>query len=403
MQMKLSSRLAATFLLGLLPGVAGAATYTTLYAFQGGGDGAGPANSLLNFGGKLWGTTSSGGGGANCSGGCGTVFTIDPATGAETVVYAFQGGTDGANPFASLIKVGHSLYGVTYQGGASGYGTVFSLNPATGAENIVYSFQGGANDGANPVASLIDVGGTLWGTTQFGGVGDFGTVFALNPKTGYEYTLPFEGDGGTFPGAFPYASLINVAGTLWGTAQSGGGSNVCNGTNFGCGVVFYVVPGQPAEDGAIPLFGPPGATFPTSNLIDVSDTLYGTSTSGGSSGNGTVFSFSIKSSTQNVVYSFQGGNDGAWPGPGLLKVGGLLYGVTFYGGGSAACTSGPGGCGTLFSLNRKTGKEQVLHEFQAGSDGAGPGAALINVGGTLYGTTSGGGPSGNGTVFAYTP
>jgi uncharacterized repeat protein (TIGR03803 family) len=107
--------------------------------------------------------------------------------------------------------------------------------------------------------------------------------------------------------------------------------------------------------------------------------------------------------TFKTLHAFQGGKDGTWPGPGVLKVGSLLYGVTFSGGGSANCTEPAAGCGTLFSLNPTTGTEHVVHAFQAGNDGAGPGAALINVGGTLYGTTSGGGPSSNGTVFAYTP
>jgi uncharacterized repeat protein (TIGR03803 family) len=399
MRTQISSRLAAALLLASLPATAGAATFKTLYAFQGGGDGAGPANSLLNVSGTLWGTTSAGGGSANCTGGCGTVFTINPATGVETVIYAFQGGTDGANPFSSLINVGGTLYGVTYQGGANAYGTVFSVNPTTGAERIVYSFQGGNNDGAGPIGSLLNVGGTLWGTTQFGGSAGLGTVFALNPKTGYEIAA-HEFQGG-FDGAFPYTSLINVGGTLMTTTEYGGGPQSCDG--FGCGTVYIVYPKNPGNDGAIALFGSPNAAFPTGNVINVSGTLYGTSTNGGASGNGTVFSVALANSAEKVVYSFQGGKDGTWPGPGVLKVGSLLYGVTFSGGGSANCTEPAAGCGTLFSLNPTTGTEHVVHAFQAGNDGAGPGAALINVGGTLYGTTSGGGPSSNGTVFAYTP
>jgi uncharacterized repeat protein (TIGR03803 family) len=244
---------------------------------------------------------------------------------------------------------------------------------------------------------VIDVAGTLYGTTQLGGVG-YGAVFALNLQTGEEYSAHIFDDG--FDGAFPYAGLIDVGGALWGTTEYGGGVQNCDGS--GCGTVFFLNPVSLLE-GAVPLFGGSNAAYPTASVIHAGSSLYGTSTAGGASGYGTVFSVQTKDSDESVVYSFQGGNDGAWPGPGLLKIGSLLYGVTFYGGGSTNCTAGLGGCGTLYSVNPKTGVEQVLHAFQAGSDGAAPGAALIKVGKTLYGTTAGGGPSGNGTVFAYTP
>jgi uncharacterized repeat protein (TIGR03803 family) len=99
-----------------------------IYTFQGGTDGAYPTN-LVYVAGKLYGTTA--GGGRAChkiDNACGTVFVVDPATGAESLLYAFKGGTDGRLP-NGLVKVGGTLYGTTYEGGAYGYGTVFAITP----------------------------------------------------------------------------------------------------------------------------------------------------------------------------------------------------------------------------------------------------------------------------------
>ncbi len=99
------------------------------------------------------------------------MFSLNPATGAEKVLHSFtgaNGGSDGAVPIAALVSLGGKLYGTTQLGSTNYGGTVFSINPATGAEQILYSFAGG-NDGSFPDASLINVGGTFYGTTFNGG------------------------------------------------------------------------------------------------------------------------------------------------------------------------------------------------------------------------------------------
>jgi uncharacterized repeat protein (TIGR03803 family) len=101
------------------------------------------------------------------------------------------------------------------------------------------------------------------------------------------------------------------------------------------------------------------------------------------------------------VYSFQGGSDGAWPLAGLIDVGGTLYGTTEKGGGGK-CS---GGCGTVFKITT-TGVETVLYSFRGGGDGAYPEAGLIDVEGMLYGTANVGGGAnsqGTGTVFKVKP
>jgi uncharacterized repeat protein (TIGR03803 family) len=183
---------------------------------------------------KLYGTTETGG-----ASGDGTVFEISTA-GKERVIYSFTGKPDGASPQASLISVNGALYGTTTAGGTSNYGTVFEIS-RSGKERVVYSFKGGT-DGANPAASLINVNGTLYGTTTAGGgASGSGTVFSVN-RWGKE-TVLYGFKGGT-DGAVPSASLIDVNGTLYGTTFLGGSSGF--GTVFKlplrCGYNFQASP-----------------------------------------------------------------------------------------------------------------------------------------------------------------
>jgi uncharacterized repeat protein (TIGR03803 family) len=115
--------------------------------------------------------------------GCGVVYSIT-TSGSEKVVYRFKGGSDGGNPLASLVEVNGTLYGTTYGGGAQDLGTIFSIS-TSGGEQVLHSFAG--SDGAQPMADLTDVNGTLYGTTNSGGYEKgcggkgCGTVFALTP------------------------------------------------------------------------------------------------------------------------------------------------------------------------------------------------------------------------------
>src|ERR1700683_5043902 len=152
------------------------ATYKekVLYSFAGGADGAYPFAGVLHANGMLYGTTLFGGGTNND----GTVFAINRVSGAETVLYSFcsqKSCADGASPYDSLIDVKGMLYGTTLEGGSGFSGTAFSLDPNSGMENTLYSFcqQQNCSDGANPIASVIDVGGTLYGTTSDGGNGSY--------------------------------------------------------------------------------------------------------------------------------------------------------------------------------------------------------------------------------------
>jgi uncharacterized repeat protein (TIGR03803 family) len=296
-------------------------------------------------------------------------------------LYSFKGGTDGGYPFDGLTDLNGTLYGTTYGGGGSyGWGTVFKVS-TTGEEHVLYRFKAG-NDGAHPYAGLIALNGTLYGTTQQGGTAGSGTVFSVS-TSGTEHVL-YSFKGGSDDGQYPYGRLLSLDGKLFGTTYQGGVSP-------GWGVVFSVTPSgdehvlykfKANDDGAHPYAG----------LTDLNGTLYGTTYQGGASGAGTVFKIGT-SGEEHVIYSFKGGSDGQYPYARLIELNGSFYGTTYQGGVYP-------GWGVVFEVSA-SGKERVLYKFKAGNDGAHPYyAGLLAIDDVLYGTTYQGGTGGAGTVFS---
>jgi uncharacterized repeat protein (TIGR03803 family) len=309
----------------------------------------------------------------------------------ESVLYSFTGQpNDGANPIAGLVDVDGNLYGTTESGGTDGYGTVFVINPTNGDETVLYSFTDTKGDGAYPEAGLVmDSSGTLYGTTLGGGTSGDGTVFEINPTNGDETVLySFNGTDG----AYPVAGLLDVGGNLYGTTGSGGTSRY--------GTVFEINPTTEVETVLYSFTGGNDGGNPIAGLVDVDGTLYGTTESGGTSGDGTVFEINPSTGEETVLHSFPATNgDGAHPEAGLVMgTNGNLYGTTVSGGAY--------GYGTVFEINLSstTGVETVLYSFTGGADGADPVAGLVmGPHGTLYGTTEYGGTNNDGTVFEINP
>lgn len=218
--------------LGTVFQLSSSGTLTTLHSFAGGSDGDFPdAGLIADKTGTMYSTTNRGGGGC-ADPGCGTVFKIAP-DGTESVLYAFTGGSDGANPAAGLVrdKKGN-LYGTTEFGGTaggcggSGCGTVFKL-AAGGTFSVLHTFTGG-NDGGQPAADMIsDSNGTLYGTTLFWGAAGYGVVFKL-ATDGKEKVLHAFTNGDD--GADPWCRLLKVGKKLIGTTEGGGVND--NGTIF---------------------------------------------------------------------------------------------------------------------------------------------------------------------------
>ena len=283
-----------------------------LYSFSGSAlDGVNPYGGLVELNGLLYGTTNGGG-----RPGAGTLFEVNPSSGAEFAVYAFKGNPDGANPQAGLLVVSGLLYGTTYAGGTHNVGTVFEVNPLNGRERVLFNFDG--PNGANPTTDLIAVNGRLYGTTSGGGPDNDGTVFEVDPSTGAErmvYSFYY------FYGQRPSA-LVELDGLLYGTTNAGGRS--------GLGTVFSVDPSTDTER-VLCNFNYPGGTYPNAGLVAVDGLLYGTTVFGGSPGYGTVYEVDPSSGAERVIYNF-GPGGGSTPYAALIEVNGLLYGTTYFGG-----------------------------------------------------------------------
>lgn len=395
-----------------------AQTYTLLYSFTGGTDGAYPNSRLYRDAtGNLFGAAYNGGNLSDCGGiGCGTVFKLDPA-GTLTVLHAFTG-KDGWSPNGSMAADGsRNLYSTTDEGGdlncpngGFGCGTVFKVNKETGRRAVLYRFAGGA-DGiyANP-GLIRDVDGALYGMTNGGGKGKCnaplgegcGTVFKLDPAG--KHTILYKFTGGSDGGA-PDAGLVRDSlGNLYGKTVIGGGVG-CGGD--GCGTVFKL-----SAAGKFKVLyrftgykdGGDGYDSYGSLIRDSSGNLYGTVPFGGdmnckqgnwTRGCGVVFKVD-NTGKETVLYAFTDGVDGAFPFFGLTRDrAGNLFGTTSAGGDFSGC--GSVGCGTVFKLDQN-GKLTTLYSFTGGSDGSFANDMVLDASGNLYGVT-GGGTGNSGTIF----
>jgi uncharacterized repeat protein (TIGR03803 family) len=212
-----------------------------IYRFKGRPDGSIPRGDLLAIGNVLYGTTASGG--SNPGKTWGTVFsvTLGPSGPQEKVLYSFRGGANGKEPQSGLIYVNGLLYGVTPSGGLDNNGTVFSLNPSTGQEIVLYKFRGGT-DAWIPIGNLSHFKGILYGASYFGGLSGYGTVFALN-LDGSGETIVHSFSAGRTDGANPEAGVALSNGTLYGTTAFGGkGDCTTAGEVNGCGTIYSITP-----------------------------------------------------------------------------------------------------------------------------------------------------------------
>src|SRR5208337_2198340 len=262
------------------------------------------------------------------------------------------GSPDGAYPVAGLVRDGAgNLYGTTDNGGTYGNGTVFKVD-TSGQETVLYSFNGGT-DGAGPVGLIQDSHGNLYGTTEEGGgTGCWhgygcGTVYRISSK-GKESVL-YRFTGGT-DGASPAGTLLREPdGALYGTTQIGGDLSCY--PPAGCGTVF-VVP-RAGEERVLHSFNIDDGFIPWAGVIsDAEGNLFGTTEGGGDPGYGNVFKLN-KAGNETVLYHFDKPQEGQFPQSAVtLGKAGILYGTTVQGGAY--------GNGTVFKVD-KTGKEALLH------------------------------------------
>jgi len=392
---------------------------TTLHSFTGYPfDGAGLDSAVARGSdGNYYGTT--GAGGDNCyPSGCGTVFKITPG-GTETTLYSFcsqYNCVDGIDPYGALVQAPDgNFYGTTSSGGsgADDAGTVFKITP-TGTLTTLYSFcsQPNCADGRYPGGVVMATDGNFYGVTGGGGSSSCtddgcGTIFKITPSGTLTTIYTFCSQGNCPNGYGPDGLIQATDGNFYGATGYGGASgNNCDG--FGCGTIFKFTPSGTLTTlySFCTQTGCPDGQFPNGHLVQGSDgNFYGTTSAGGidscfPNGCGTIFKIT-PTGTLNTLYSFcsqPNCADGRNPmAPPVQGADGNFYGTTYTGGANYS--------GTIYKIT-PSGALTTLYSFCHTSgcpDGLFPASGLVPApGGTFYGTTDEGGTSNDGTVFRLT-
>jgi uncharacterized repeat protein (TIGR03803 family) len=383
-------------------GVARAQNFQVIHTFVG-PDGAQP-NAGLTFdrGGKLYGTVRTGHSGSNWGGAYqmrlhngswifNTLYIFD-GTLENRVVFGPQGLLYGASP--------NNLTGFPY-------GYLFSIRPAINACTTalctwnftwIYGFTGSADGGTVRYGDLIfDQAGNMYGTASLGGDSHSDGVVFKAVGSGSNWTeSAIYTFAGSPDGSHPFAGVVfDSTGALWGTTSAGGSS--------GNGTIYKLTPsGSSWTEQVIYNFsGAADGGYPVGGLVpDGMGNFYGTTASGGSNGGGTVYELTPNGSSWNLttLYSFTGtAQCGPW-GYVSFDTSGNIYGTT-------QC-DGANNLGSVFKLTPSGGgwTYSSLHDFTGGDDGRLPiGSVLLDSSNNVYGTASVGGQHNAGTVWEITP
>jgi len=333
--------------------------------------------------------------GAGAAGGvsnAGAVFRLNSdGSGFSTLTSFFV--TNGAAPQAGLaLAPNGTLFGVTYSGGISNWGTIFKVQTNGSGFQVLHHFTGGS-DGQNPTGDpIIASNGAVYGVTYYANGSTRGTVYRID-QNGSNYSI-IHTFTGTPDGQQPRGKLFQGAdGMLYGTTVFGGISSQL-GTIYTVsldGSVYSTI--HALQNSTSEGRGPNAGVCQSVNGF-----LYGTVYYGGSASMGAVFTVDTSGNNYSLVRSFQStGGDGQNPNTELVESSdGFLYGGTYQG--------GSGGGGSLFKIkNDATGYSIVQNFSSAANQLSTPGSLTKGVSGALYGTTRYGGGLGAGCVFALTP
>ena len=259
--------------------------------------------------------------------------------------------------------------------------------PRSAGFKLLYSFKGNP-DGQNPYAGVVALKGTLYGTTELGGKYDFGVLYKLS-TSGTEHVIHTFGNASITDGSDPYGALIVLNGALYGTTYYGGRAPADYGTVYKASTAGaeHIVCSFTSSEGVDPFAG----------VFAFNGTLYGANYQGGKKNYGTVYGCS-PSGKVRVLHSFTLSPDGAYPYSPPAALGGALYGTTYQGGTKDSSY----GYGIVYKVTT-SGAEHVLHKFTGyPNDGSYPYAGLHGDGNKLYGATAHGGTSNYGTVYEIT-
>lgn len=295
-------------------------TFEVLHAFNANVDGQYPSTTLLSaIDGYLYGTVRYGGAAQ-----CGSLFRVSPSTGAFEVMRPFAvlgRRTEGCNPRGAMAQGPDGwIYGTTEYGGSADAGTVYKWNPHSGAFKTLRSFAGwGTGDGYSPMSVALSPSGELFGLTPAGGKFDVGTIYSLNPDgSQYRVVYSFTNQTDTI-GSGPYGQLLLAKdGNFYGSTGRGG---------FCCGTIFRLSP-----DGTVSLVhtfefsGDLGFPVNGDLALGPEGLLYGVTRGSGANGGGTVFTMST-SGEARVLQSFTYAGTPNAPVGRLARAGSYMYGV----------------------------------------------------------------------------
>ena len=308
-----------------------------------------------------------------------------------TTIHTFTAASDGNVTYPALVQGANGLlYGVNSTGGRSDNGTIFSLTLG-GKLSVLNTFTQ-TNQGTTPEGGIVQArDGNFYGTTYTGGSGAYGTLYQCVPGTGKLNVLSAFTNGD--PGGNPVGALIEgVDGSLYGTARYGGADNY--------GTIFRTNIATATTATLAPVTGGTAGYYPQSDLIQATDgNFYGTTEQGGTYNLGAFFQVT-PAGVYTTIYSFTGNDDGSRPLRGVVQgTDGSFYGVCNEGG-----TYGAGAVYRIDYLNT-TFKLTALHDFYPPVlDGSNALGNLVQASdGNFYGTTAGGGATGNGTIYEVTP
>jgi uncharacterized repeat protein (TIGR03803 family) len=387
--------------------------FTTYYAQPNGA-------VVIDSSGNLYGTTVGGGSPTTCNNnGCGSIYKLSKGSSgwAETDLYDFTGGTDGAAPFATLVRdSAGNLYTTTSVYGL-GVGSIFKLAPASGgtwAGKVLYDFPL-LIEGVHASGGLLaDGGGNYYGTTSQGGLNvncnyyqGCGTVFKLSPVSGgWKETVLYSFTGTKGDGSYPVGNLVmDAVGNLYGVTEFGGASGTCTPLDQ-CGTVYELSPNGDGtwKETVLHSFGgyPADGSVPSAGLVlDASGNLYGTTPHGGIYDAGTAFMLSPSSGTwtETVLRIFGATGDISQPDSGLIfDASGNLYGT------AAAFSNSATGVAYKLSPAAGSWTDTVLFAFGSTTTGESPtGELIFDAQGNLYGVTSGGGSYNDGLAYKLAP
>jgi len=358
------------------------AQYDTLTNF-GGNNGKNPKGSMVMIGNELFGMTQFGG-----TSGDGNVISVKINHSRYNNAFNFTG-ANGQNPYGSLTYsgAGHTVYGMTYAGGAHTYGCVFSMDTNGGNFKDLWDFNTPpSTNGANPEGSLILSHNKLFGMTYGGGVNSVGNIFSIDTNGGGGGVYKDLYDFSVANGDDPVGSLLLIGSHLYGMTEFGGTNND--------GVIFSIdtLGGHYTDRWN---FGPLATTngaYPEGSLILIGPELYGMSSTGGLSGQGNVFSVDTGGVNYKDRWDFAAGNDtnGANPYGDLMLHGKVLFGMTTGG--------GVNDLGNIFRIDTDGTRYHNLWSFAAATGKTPLGnLTLSNV--TLFGMTQFGGTGNDGVVF----